>query len=105
MEYLTVQEAALQLKVSPITVRRYIAQGRLAAVKVGRAVRITKEALDSLPEPVQPGPKKRKPRKRRYFTMDDPFWDLVGIIDSDPATDVSENKYKYLAEAYYPRQE
>jgi excisionase family DNA binding protein len=104
IEYLTVQEVALQLKVSPITIRRYIAQGRLAAVKVGRGVRIRKEAVDSLPEPVKPSGKGRKPKKPRYFTMDDPFWDLLGIIASDPATDVSENKYKYLAEAYAPQE-
>jgi excisionase family DNA binding protein len=105
MEYLTVQEAALRLKVSPITIRRYIAQGRLAAVKVGRGVRIRKEALESLPEPVKPSGKGHKPRKPRYFTMDDPLWDLVGIVVDEETTDVSENKYKYLFENFAPKSE
>ncbi len=31
---------------------------------------------------------------------DDPLWDMVGIGTSEEQTDVSENKYRYLAEAY-----
>ena len=40
MELLTVQETARLLKVAPITIRRSIANGRLPAVTVGRAVRV-----------------------------------------------------------------
>jgi hypothetical protein len=32
--------------------------------------------------------------------MDDPLWDLVGIGHSGGPGDVSENKHKYLADAY-----
>ena len=52
MELLTVQETAKLLKVSPITIRRYIKSGRLAAVKVGRAVRIRREAVEGLLTPI-----------------------------------------------------
>ncbi|MGH2531698.1 MAG: hypothetical protein ACRDJW_05270 [Thermomicrobiales bacterium] len=37
------------------------------------------------------------------FSLDDPLWNIVGLIDDDGPTDVSENKYKYLAEAYGDR--
>jgi len=33
-------------------------------------------------------------------SKDDPLWNIVGIGRSDGPGDVSENKYKYLAEAY-----
>ena len=36
----------------------------------------------------------------RPFTLDDPLWNMVGMIDDDGPTDMSENKYKYLADAY-----
>jgi len=34
------------------------------------------------------------------FTHDDPLWSIVGIFRSEGPGDVSENKHKYLAEAY-----
>jgi hypothetical protein len=38
------------------------------------------------------------------FTMDDSLWNLAGIADSGPngPTDVSDNKDRYLADAYWP---
>jgi excisionase family DNA binding protein len=54
MELLTVQETARLLKVTPTTVRRYIAARRLPAVKVGRGVRVRKEAVADLLVPVLP---------------------------------------------------
>jgi hypothetical protein len=36
----------------------------------------------------------------RATSKDDPLWGIVGMFESDGATDVSSNKYKYLAEAY-----
>jgi hypothetical protein len=38
------------------------------------------------------------------FGFDDPLWNIVGIIEDEGPTDVSENKYHYLAEAYADRQ-
>jgi excisionase family DNA binding protein len=45
MQVYTVQEVAEQLKVSPRTVERLIARQQLAAVQVGRRLRITDEQL------------------------------------------------------------
>lgn len=42
---------------------------------------------------------KRVPRGRPT-SDDDPLWDMVGIGTAEQETDVSENKYKYLADAY-----
>jgi excisionase family DNA binding protein len=129
MELLTVQETAAMLKLSPITIRRYIAAGRLPAVRVGRAVRLRREAIEDFLEPVGHG---RRPAAGPVpasagagiagadgggtgpewgdgsdgllgepTSEDDPLWDIVGMIDSpDGPTDVSRNKHKYLAEAY-----
>lgn len=53
--------------------------------------------------PVKPRVK-RTPgqRKSGIITKDDSLWDIVSIADrpEDPIADVSENKNKYLAEAY-----
>ena len=48
MELLTVDETARLLKVAPVTVRRYIAEGRLPAVRVGRAVRVRRDAVGAV---------------------------------------------------------
>lgn len=111
MELLTVHETAQLLKVSPITVRRFIMDGRLPAVRVGKSVRVNREAIDALLAPVRPrGSPPRKPSTSRAgsrrFTRDDALWSIVGIADGpDGPTDVSENKYKYLAETYEPTHE
>ena len=98
MEFLTIRETARLLKVSPITIRRYIDAGRLRAVKVGRSVRVRREAIEAFLRPVAP----RSELQGKPFTMDDPLWDIVGIGDSGPdsPTDVARNKHQYLAEAY-----
>lgn len=54
MDLLTVDETARILKLNPVTVRRFIADGRLPAVRVGRRVRIHKEAVEALLKPVTP---------------------------------------------------
>ena len=97
---MTVQETARLLRVSPVTVRRYIASRRLPAVKVGKGVRVRKEDIEKLPTPIDSeeiaGPKRIR---GKVFTKEDPLWHLVGIGRSGQ-TDVSENKHKYVAEAY-----
>jgi excisionase family DNA binding protein len=45
MQVYTVQEVAEQLKISPRTVERLIARQQLAAVQVGRRLRVTDEQL------------------------------------------------------------
>ena len=56
--------------------------------------------------PVKPSSKKARNVKRRVGRTgpEDPLWGIIGIADPymspDAPTDVSENKYKYLADAY-----
>jgi hypothetical protein len=52
--------------------------------------------------PLKPVTKKRV--RSKPTTADDPLWKLVGIGHSGKG-DVSENKHKYLAEAYLPRKQ
>lgn len=107
MELLTIQETAALLKLSPVTIRRYVASGRLPAVKVGRAVRIRKEAVEGLLEPVLPPHLHDDPEddltvpEGTPTSEDDPLWELVGIGQSvDGPTDVARNKHRYLVGAY-----
>ena len=102
MELMTVQETAAMLKVSPVTVRRYIASHRLPAVRLGKGVRVRKEDIENLPVPIESDLESARPagRRSKVFTMDDPLWGLVGIGKSDGPGDISENKHHYLAEAY-----
>jgi excisionase family DNA binding protein len=106
MELLTVKETADMLRVSAVTVRRFIADGRLPAVKIGRAVRVDKAEAERVAKPIQA--KSREAQRKesvpegRPFTHQDSLWDIVGIAGYEPdaPTDVADNVDKYLAEAY-----
>jgi hypothetical protein len=41
------------------------------------------------------------------ISADDPLWNIIGMVQSeeDGPTDVSQNKYRYLADAYAPKSE
>jgi excisionase family DNA binding protein len=106
MELLTVQETADLLKVSTVTVRRFIADGRLPAVKVGRAVRVEKGDVERVAKPITAPAGQRArpvgtPRAKRTSTVGS-LWNIVGIAGYDPdaPTDVADNVDKYLADAY-----
>jgi excisionase family DNA binding protein len=109
MELLTVEETAERLKIAPATVRRYIASGRLPAVRVGQRVRIQREALEGFVEPIAPGCPVRSETESATGSEDltRTLLRLVGIAggsdDEDGSTDVSADKYKHLADAYTPR--
>ena len=100
MELLTVQETAEMLKVTTITIRRYIAEGRLPALKVGKGVRVTKEAVERMARPIEP----KKPalgrtgRAGRTLSYDDPLWKLVGSATDARPTDATR-KHEYLADS------
>lgn len=67
---LTVAETAERLRVHPITVRRYIASGRLAAVRAGRNVRVRESAVEAFIGGSQPGqPPSQDELKRRRFLV------------------------------------
>ena len=101
MELLTIKETAQMLKVNPITIRRYIEDGRLPAVRVGRGVRVRKEAVDHFVEEVVPQRARRAapiPRGKP-FTEDDPLWKVVGIGRSGGKANVAANKDDFIADA------
>lgn len=52
-ELLSIQEVAQITGLHEITIRRYVHAGELEAVRVGRRIRIRREALDRLLKPVQ----------------------------------------------------
>ena len=104
MELLTIQDTAAVLKVSTVTVRRFIAAGQLPAVRVGKGVRVHKEAVDQPAEPVKPkaAKTKRVSQRARPMTADDPMSKLLGSVTDVPPTD-SSRKYEYLADAIAPK--
>jgi excisionase family DNA binding protein len=78
---LSVRQVAFILKVHPLTIRRYIKEGKLKAVRVGRNVRIKESAVTEISREFQPMPRqifiKLKPAK--VFTEYDPLLRLKGI--------------------------
>src|SRR6185312_8650195 len=102
MDLLTIAETARELKVAPITIRRYIDSGRLPAVRVGRGIRVRREAVERFVTDVAPQ-SSREPSVQRPFTLTDPLWEVVGIGHSDEPTHIAEHKDDYLAEAYAPK--
>jgi excisionase family DNA binding protein len=44
-EFFTVRQISIILKMHHLTIRKYITEGRLKAIKIGRSVRITKNDL------------------------------------------------------------
>lgn len=106
MELLTVQETAQILKVAPITVRRFIASGRLTAVRAGKRVRVNRESIEQLVSPIEPTLEQPESvsLKGRPLTFHDPLWQLVcSATDAEP-TDASK-KYEYLSESLTPTQQ
>lgn len=53
-ELLSIQKVAQITGLHEITIRRYIRSGKLEAVRVGRRIRVRREALDKLLKPMRP---------------------------------------------------
>lgn len=51
---MTVDEVAKSLQLHPLTIRRWIAEGKLKAVKLGRSYRIHPDAFASLLKDARP---------------------------------------------------
>jgi excisionase family DNA binding protein len=78
---LSVRQVAFILKVHQLTVRRYIKEGKLKAVKVGGNVRIKESQLSEISKDFSPNPFKRfKNTAPTYkpFTDYDPLLRLIG---------------------------
>ncbi len=82
--FFNVNQAAFILKVHPLTIRRYIREQKLTAVKVGGAVRIRETDLNTITKDFIPKNAKERKRKERKniplipFTHDDPFFRFEG---------------------------
>lgn len=79
-----VNQAAFILKVHPLTVRRYIKEGKLRAVKFGGNIRIRESQLTEFNTEVKPRPRKTNlPHKEnptiKVFTLNDPLFRLQGL--------------------------
>ncbi len=78
---LSVRQVAFILKVHPLTIRRYIREGKLKALRVGRNVRIKESAVTEISREFQPMPRQIfiKLRPAKVFTEYDPLLRLKGI--------------------------
>ena len=53
-ELLSIQEVAQITGLHEITIRRYVRSGELEAVRIGRRIRVRREAVDKLMKPMRP---------------------------------------------------
>jgi excisionase family DNA binding protein len=91
-EFFTVYEAAAILKVHPITIRRYIREGKLKAVKAAGNIRIAKSGFTAFTESFVPNQKPNKglfaTNKEANFSFEDPIFRLkargLGIKNNQP---------------------
>jgi excisionase family DNA binding protein len=86
MELLTIKQAATVFKIHPLTVRRYIKEGKLTAVKVAGNIRIRNQDLKSLIETFVPQTRifANKTFKDQTIKFDtrDPLFRLKGKVIS-----------------------
>lgn len=79
-ELYTINQVAILLKVHPLTVRRYIREGKLKAVRVGGNVRVALNDLREFMQSFVPQAKASKPTSQiaaeKHFGMDDPLFRL-----------------------------
>lgn len=78
-----INQAAFISKVHPLTVRRYIREGKLKAVRVGGNIRIKESELQGFYKEITPPSKPRKSVLKeittKVFTMNDPLFKLKGF--------------------------
>lgn len=77
----SVRQVGILLKVHPLTVRRYIRDGKLKAIRIAGNIRVPQSYLDNFSEDVQPtkyGVQPTKKTKTMEFTLDDAIFRLKG---------------------------
>ena len=82
---LNVNQVAFILKVHPLTIRRYLKEGKLKAVRLGGNIRIKESQLQDFHKDFSPNaslPKitKNKQLEIKTFSIDDPLFQLKGRI-------------------------
>lgn len=78
-EFYTVNQAAIALKVHPITIRRYIREGKLKAVRAGGNIRIILADLKAFTQSFVPRTRSLKEppiSTEANFSLEDPFFRL-----------------------------
>lgn len=83
VELFNVNQAAFILKVHPLTIRRYIKEGKLKAIKAGGNVRIKESDLSEFNKDFSPNqqifrPLNLKKNQIKTFSEIDPFFQLQG---------------------------
>lgn len=80
--FLNVNQVAFILKVHPLTIRRYLKEGKLKAVRFGGNIRIKESQLNEFNKEFSPAQKKEviktRIRPAKLFTLDDPLFRLKG---------------------------
>lgn len=79
----TIKQISFILKVHQLTVRRYIKEKKLEAVKIGGAVRVSDQQLEQFQKKYSVGEKKPSDKSlqpvKKIFSFDDPLWHLDGF--------------------------
>jgi excisionase family DNA binding protein len=70
-DLLTVKQVAILLKVHPLTIRRYINEGKLTALRVAGNVRISHQELQNFSQTYSPKEKQSKPQT--VISTSEPF--------------------------------
>lgn len=81
--FYNVNQAAFIMKVHPLTIRRYIREGKLKAVRLGGNVRIKERDLQNFMKEFEPKEHQetsafKKTPRQKEFTTADPFLKLKG---------------------------
>lgn len=81
-DLLTVRQVAFVLKVHPLTIRRYIREKKLSAVKISGAVRIKETDLEAFQKVYSSDtthPHAINKEADHTFSLSDPLWKLEGV--------------------------
>jgi len=88
----TIKQVSFILKVHQLTIRRYIREKKLEAVKIGGAVRINDEQLQQFQKKYSVGEKKSVNKfsetPKKIFSFDDSLWHLDGFGTSISLPDI-----------------
>lgn len=81
--FFTVNQVAVILKLHPLTIRRFIRENKLAAIKVAGAVRIREENFVNFQKTYNSkSPSLASKSKLKAFTGKDPLWKIAGRSSS-----------------------